>query len=729
MQLIDRGDILKRIKRTINSLQIRKEPTGFTEPENITVSYDSTSRKVTLSGTIEAYWRGILVRELIDGWESEAHENTEDTYYLYYDGSQVVWSTDIWEYSDLLIAIVYYTASDKIAFRECHGLMQWQAHEELHATVGTYRESGGDVSGYVLGSNTASERRPDVSACIIKDEDLKTTLPILNDGKYTHFYLSGASGDVNFDTDQNDILPLNTNQPYFNEFTGGSWQQTLMSNNKYMSVWLIAVPITNDSGSQKYRFLWMQGQSESSLSDQQALTPNSLETSELKEAFKEFVFIQKVIIKYQGGNWEWEETTRLIGSRQTQIEVSGGSYLSSVSVDSTLSGDGTASNPLSVVDHANFIRKNGSVAFTSNQSMGSNKLINLANGSSSGDAVNKGQLDGKADKISGGTEDNIVTIDGSENIKDSGLSYNQVTAVPKRFYQIDGDFNHWQNGNPGSVTTTSYFSDMFEFDVSTGAGTLTRITSPTTSKDYAINANITTLGAKINQGSYSSMFSEKKVSMFIYAKVTTGTADVSFGITTTGGGADTDSANQTLSDSYAWYRLDNDRSAIDDSSATVTDYFLELKSVAEYQIDKIRIIEQLPGNAGKEGDSGVVIPDWVKEDENKEAMLQRILQLFWSAESGSSTQNYFVGGVNITNLIDFFIPMSMIKEPSLFGTAEATSNGYIVRDINNTSYTGFTFSIIGFSYTMVRVRASKNSHGVTNPVLVFNRKTGLDARP
>lgn len=42
---------------------------------------------------------------------------------------------------------------------------------------------------------------------------------------------------------------------------------------------------------------------------------------------------------------------------------------------------------------AAYIKKDGTVAFTADQSMGSNKLTNVANGTAASDAVNKGQLD------------------------------------------------------------------------------------------------------------------------------------------------------------------------------------------------------------------------------------------------------------------------------------------------------------------------------------------------
>lgn len=52
-----------------------------------------------------------------------------------------------------------------------------------------------------------------------------------------------------------------------------------------------------------------------------------------------------------------------------------------------------------LADGADFIKRTGAVAFTGNQSMGSNKITNLADGVSANDAVSKGQLDSVASGI------------------------------------------------------------------------------------------------------------------------------------------------------------------------------------------------------------------------------------------------------------------------------------------------------------------------------------------
>ncbi len=98
--------------------------------------------------------------------------------------------------------------------------MNWQSHLEFHKTIGTYRDSGGTLSGYTVSSTTAAERRPLVAETVIYDEDLKSTLPELATETYTQLYLSGAGATATFAVDQADIVPLSTAQPYYNQFTG-----------------------------------------------------------------------------------------------------------------------------------------------------------------------------------------------------------------------------------------------------------------------------------------------------------------------------------------------------------------------------------------------------------------------------------------------------------------------------------------------------------------------------
>lgn len=323
------------------------EYTGFTNNQNIVVSYDSVNRKITLTGTFEAFYEGVKVEELVSGWVSSSHTNLAGSYYLYYNGTELVWSTSPWSFSDLMIAYVQY-GTNNMAIREVHGTMSWQAHKEFHETTGTYRQSGGGITGIVLDSTTPANKRPDVDATLVNDEDLPTTISALSSKLYTQRFLSGA-GVRSFNVDMTDIINLSGNVPYWNQYNGSNWVQTLFNNNEYGAIFLVAIPTTSDSGSQKYRYLWVQPQEVGTLEKIQTITPNSLVHGDSTSLVSEFVFIGKLIIQCTGNDWKIVSNELLNGSRNIQTSSVSGNYLTSVTHDTTLTGLGTASSPLGVV--------------------------------------------------------------------------------------------------------------------------------------------------------------------------------------------------------------------------------------------------------------------------------------------------------------------------------------------------------------------------------------------
>lgn len=323
------------------------DPTGFHDNENILVEYDQIARTITLTGNLKYSWRG-QVKELESPWTSDAHDATlDEAYYLAStDGINFIWATDVWEFSDVWIAFVHFGTNDKYAIREVHGLMNWQSHEEFHQTVGTYRISGGTLSNYTTASITPDDRRPDVSTTNIKDEDISTINDALTTGLYTTAFLTG-SGILEFTVGESDIVPLSGSTPFWNEFVSPNWQQSPMTNGNYMSVWLVAVPAA-DGDSQNYRFLWVQGQSLTSLPEQEVLAPSSVTLGNLTDLFTEFIFITKTILHYTGNNWQIHSVENLTGTRANFIGAPSGNYLSVVEHNSTLTGDGTTGDPLSV---------------------------------------------------------------------------------------------------------------------------------------------------------------------------------------------------------------------------------------------------------------------------------------------------------------------------------------------------------------------------------------------
>lgn len=329
------------------SRTITSEPTGFTNNKNITVSYNPTTRKVTLTGTFEAYYKGTKVEELTNGWESPAHADAAGNYYLCYKNGAISFTTTPWTYDCLHIAFVQRN-SHNMAIREVHGFMPWQAHYEFHSTIGTYKTGGGTLSDYTPGVITATLRRPNVSDTTVQDEDLETTIPALTSKLYTQRYLTGV-GVRTLVTDQPEIIPVTGNVPNYNQFTGGVWQQTPIPNNNYAAVFVVAVPVTADAGSQKFRYMFVQPQQVGALTTIQALTPNNLVHGDTSALVSEFVFISKIIIQVSGSNWSIHSVQNLTGTQMNQVSSPAGNYLSIVHHDATLSGDGTVASPLSVI--------------------------------------------------------------------------------------------------------------------------------------------------------------------------------------------------------------------------------------------------------------------------------------------------------------------------------------------------------------------------------------------
>jgi hypothetical protein len=357
------GNITGNLLQLQSQNNVSLESTGFRYPE-LTVITANGDRTITLTGgaSVEAYWRGNIVPSIVSGYTSPAHgTDTSKRYYLYYNGSTIAWYDAVWTFDQLQIAMAVYDATNAVwvYFRECHGLMPWQTHEEFHRTIGTYKVSGGTIpsASYVLSSTTAANRRPDIDSTVVADEDLKTTNSALTTETYTQYRL-GASAASIFTTGATDIVSLSTNQPYYNSFSTPNWSQTLMPANSVATVWVYAMPMTADATSQTYRYLFVQPQwiSQATSSSANAIN-NAIDVESARSSSEltitnivdtEIIAIARIIIAYTGGNWTLRRVDLLTGSKFSQISAPNGDALSSVTTDDTLTGSGTSANPLKV---------------------------------------------------------------------------------------------------------------------------------------------------------------------------------------------------------------------------------------------------------------------------------------------------------------------------------------------------------------------------------------------
>jgi hypothetical protein len=244
-----------------------KDPTGFIDNENIHMSYDVSTRKIYLSGTLSYYWHGIK-RTLASGsntWTSTPHDVADGLYYLYSsDGVNFAWSTVAWTFDLLQVAYaVKITSPSPVSYqfgiRECHGMMQWQVHEELHQTISAFRESGGApiVGSYQLASADNAHTRPSFAAMDIHDEDVDSTIKMLT-GTYSTFRVT--SGTTNFQAGEDYPFRATGSYILINNPTTGA--ETVATNLRFLNVYQIALPVTNDADSQKYRMVFLQPQAE-----------------------------------------------------------------------------------------------------------------------------------------------------------------------------------------------------------------------------------------------------------------------------------------------------------------------------------------------------------------------------------------------------------------------------------------------------------------------------------
>ena len=329
------------------------DPTGFLDNENIDVSYDSTTRKITLthsSGYIWYYYKGVK-KVLESPWISDAHDVTTTAKYLYStDGENFTWSDTPWSFTNIMVAFV---APNKIfAVREVHGVMASTVHEELHRNLSTYRLSGfGLTSGtYVLQSPSDANNSPSFDAGIIVDEDLKTDILAFPQGTYTCLQFTGV-GVSGFYQDSYIVGEILGDYPQYNPFNGTSFSSVEMATNQYANIYVLRFPVTSDTESQKYRAVCLAPQFiYTTLASAQAEDFRSLYLGDLGNLSPEFVAVERITIRtnasYVGatGQFRLEAIAILTGSRASQTSVTGFTSLTAENVSFTPVGSITSVN-------------------------------------------------------------------------------------------------------------------------------------------------------------------------------------------------------------------------------------------------------------------------------------------------------------------------------------------------------------------------------------------------
>lgn len=309
-----------------------KEPTGFEDPSAIAVSYDSTTRTVTLtqSGGVVYWFRGVRY-QLTSPWTSAAHTATDGPWFLSFGTAGAMsWSQTVWdlETSGPVCYVNYNTPTGiTFAIREVHGLLQWQAHREMHDQIGTYRRSGGTPTAgtYTLSTDTNAAITPGFDAAVVADEDLQSTISAVSEGSYTHLRIAAGSV-VAFRTAESYLTRTTGTYPNWNDPATGA--ETESANGDFLNVYQVLIPVTSDSGSQTYRMVFLQPQAAySTLLAAKGEDFRSLSLGSLTAVATEFCAFTRLTFSVAAANTtvgkvKLVDITYLTGSRASQAVTS-----------------------------------------------------------------------------------------------------------------------------------------------------------------------------------------------------------------------------------------------------------------------------------------------------------------------------------------------------------------------------------------------------------------------
>ena len=225
-----------------------KEPTGFITRVDSTISFVDASRIFTIAPVTTSFSFYIKGEKFTKTTaQTLTIPNSIGNHYIYFDASgdltsSQVFTTDIIE-SNAIVSIVYWnTETSKHTYfaEERHGItMDGATHGYLHTILGARYLSGLALENFTIGDgNSDVDAQFTSDSGSIRDEDIihtiasQTQIPILyRQGQYWRKKTADAypliySGSAGY-TGAN-------GRPAYNEYTGGAWQLTEMSNTNFI---------------------------------------------------------------------------------------------------------------------------------------------------------------------------------------------------------------------------------------------------------------------------------------------------------------------------------------------------------------------------------------------------------------------------------------------------------------------------------------------------------------
>jgi len=264
--------------RQVEHTQITKEPTGFPNRTDTTISFNNSTRTFTITPTgafFEVYQKGKPYR--FDSAQSKTITNTEGLHYIYFDNG-ILQSTQTFDIAIIkeyvFVATIQWDATNQVRIMfgdERHGLtMDGETHSYLHQSIGARYISGLSAGNFTTSGTGSSNSDAQLSIAngTVRDEDLsfdytnsatptqpfqQILSPIANIPMY---YRSGASGNWRKDTATAYSLKQGTSRIKWNNPAGPWTTPDASSDDNYVAVWLFS------SNSQEEPIIGIVGQRE-----------------------------------------------------------------------------------------------------------------------------------------------------------------------------------------------------------------------------------------------------------------------------------------------------------------------------------------------------------------------------------------------------------------------------------------------------------------------------------
>ena len=363
--------------------QVTKEPTGFPNTVDSATSFNNGTREFTIQpvgASFDFYVKGARYTKTTA--QTVTISTTAGNHYIYFDSAGTLSETTTLSstlFSDnALVSIIYWNSDTNTRTyfaEERHGLtMDGATHTYLHTVFGARYLSGLALQGFSVNGtgNLASDAQFTSDSGSLRDEDLLITLAAQS--QIAILYRQGQlwrkktadtfpviySGTAGY-TGANGRLP-------YNQFTGGSWQLTEVSNNSFVLVHFFG---TNDK---ETPVIGIQGIAEYGNITAARNAASTEITSLSGLPFAEFVAIGSVVFETADG---------YANVPKTRVRsVNGGSYVDFRGTQLyTPAGNATTHSLLSGLandDHTQYVLADGSRAISGDLTLANHSGLKLS---------------------------------------------------------------------------------------------------------------------------------------------------------------------------------------------------------------------------------------------------------------------------------------------------------------------------------------------------------------